>query len=375
MKKIYVSRHEHGYLTALAENGKLLEVILDDDKNASIVGNIYAGIVKKINTGFIFLDIGLTKQAFLDTRDHRERGLFENGKLAVKHGDTLIVQILRDSTGDKGPVATSNISHVGPFVVLAKSVEHDKISISKKITDSAEAARLKAIGEKLVPTGFSAIMRSAAKNRREDEIALEILAVAEKFNEINGQYVKGPAALLTEPPIIKTLREIAGDDIDEIVVDDNATYALLADYGPRLRFYNECQPIFERFFLKTQIDKIRDKRVWLKSGAFIVIERTEACVVIDVNSGKLTAKKGDAALKVNMEAAKEIAYQLRLRNLSGIIIVDFIAIKSPDDTHSLTELLRTEMAKDRIPAVVVGLTALGLMEITRKRLRPPVKIK
>ena len=371
MKKIFINRHGRGYLTAMSENGKLVEIIRDDDKNASVVGNIYAGIVKKINTGFIFLDVGLSKQAFLDTRDHRERGLFDDSKLTVKHGDTLIVQIFRDGAGDKGPGATSNISHVGRFVVLTKSIRHDKINVSKKIADTAEVVRLKTLGEKLVPAGFSAIFRSAAENRNEDEIASEILTVAANFGKIAGQYAKGPATLSAEPPIIKTLREISGDDIDEIVVDDAETHALLADYAPRLRLYSECQPIFERFFLKAQIDKIRDKRVWLKSGAFIVIEQTEACVVIDVNSGKLTAKKGDAALKVNMEAAKEIAYQLRLRNLSGIIVVDFIVMKSANDTNSLTEFLRTEMAKDRIPAVVVGMTALGLMEITRKRVRPP----
>ena len=375
MRKIYVNRQrEGGYLTALAENGKLVELIRDSgDKNASVSGNIYAGIVKKINTGFIFLDVGLDCQAFLDTRDHRERSLFCDGRLTVKQGGTLVVQILRDGSGGKGPLATTNISHTGRFVVLSKSLGHDKINVSRKIGDEAEVARLKAIGEKFVPAGFSAIMRSAAEDRHENEIAAEIHTVAGKFTDhANWQHIKGPAVLLAEPPIIKTLREIADENIDEIVVDDAATFELLADsYGPKLRLYSEEEPLFSRVFLKTQIDKLRDKRVWLKSGVFIVIEQTEACVVIDVNSGKLVAKKGNTSLKVNMEAAKEIAYQLRLRNLSGIIIVDFIAMKSADDTHGLTEFLRTEMAKDRIPAVVVGMTALGLMEITRKRVRPP----
>ena len=375
MRKIYVNhQREGGYLTALAENGKLVELIRDGaDKNASVSGNIYAGIVKKINAGFIFLDVGLDCQAFLDTRDHKERGLFCDDKLMVKQGDTLTVQVLRDGAGGKGPLATSNISYAGSFVVLSKSLGHDKISVSRKISDETEIVRLKAIGEKLVPAGFSAIMRSAAQNRHEDEIMDEIHTVVEKFAaHTNWQHIKGPATLLAEPPIIKTLREVADDSIDEIVVDDAATYEILSDcYGPKMRLYSEEEPFFSRFFLKTQIDKLRDKRVWLNSGAFIVIEQTEACVVIDVNSGKITAKKGNTALKVNMEAAKEIAYQLRLRNLSGIIIVDFIAMKSANDAHSLTEFLRTEIGKDRIPAVVVGMTALGLMEITRKRVRPP----
>lgn len=373
MKKIYVNSTTDKHLTALAENGKLIELIRDDFVNASVVGNIYAGVVKKINTGFIFLDIGLDKQAFLDTRDHRERGLFCDDKLAVKQGDTLVVMILRDGAGGKGPLATTNISYAGRFVVLSESVGSDKISVSRKI-DDGEQGRLKLIGEKLVPKGFSAILRSDAKNRSEAEIAEEIQAILERFAEhVSWQHIKAPATLLAEPPIIKTLREIAGDGVDEIVTDHAATYELLTShFNTKLQYYDGEEPIFSRFFLKTQIEKVRAQRVWLKSGAFIVIEQTEACVVIDVNSGKLTVKKGDVALKVNMEAAKEIAYQLRLRNLSGIIIVDFIAMKSTDDTESLTELLRAEMAKDRIPSFVVGMTALGLMEITRKRVRPPL---
>jgi len=377
MKKIYVECRENGYLTALVENGKLVEMIRDDARNASVAGNIYAGVAKKINAGFVFLDAGLEKHVFLDTRDHRERGLFFDSKLKVKQGDILIVQILRDAWGDKGPAATSSISHVGQFVVLTKSLGNDRINVSRKI-DDVEAARLTVIGEKHMPKGLSVIMRSAAKNRDENEIAEEIHIVAEQFDKhIEWQYTNAPAILHAEPLIIKTLREIADDGVDEIVVNDADTYEmLLTDYAPKLQHYDGDEPIFSRFFLKTQIDKLHDRRVWLKSGAFIVIEQTEACVVIDVNSGKhMAVKKGGSALKINIEAAKEIAYQLRLRNLSGIIIVDFIAMKTANDTQSLTDYLRREMAKDRIPANVVGMTALGLMEITRKRVRNPVNAR
>ena len=344
MKRIIVGCCQGSYVTALTENSKLIELIRDDKKNASIVGNIYAGVVKNINTGFVFLDIGIQKLAFLDTRDHREKGL------VAKQGDILIVQILRDGAGDKGPTATSNISLVGRFVVLSQSIEQHKISVSRKIGSETEANRLTTIGKTHVPPGISAIMRSAAAGRCQSEIVAEISQIVSKLDrQAEWHLVKGPATLFAEPPICKTLREVVTDDIDEIVFGDGLS-------------------IFEEYFLTTQIDKMRDKRVWLKSGAFIVIEQTEACVVIDVNSGKLTGKK-DSGLKVNMESAREIAYQLRLRNLSGIIIVDFIAMKSKEDIDSLTEFLRAEVAKDRIPAVVVGMTTLGLMEITRKRTR------
>ncbi|MCL2377040.1 MAG: ribonuclease E/G [Defluviitaleaceae bacterium] len=372
MKKIYIQHRADGFVTALAENGKLIELIrdYDDGQNAFVAGNIYAGVVKQINTGFLFLDVGLERQAFLDTRDARERGLFDDHKLAVKQGDTLVVQVLRDAVGEKGPTVTSCVSFTGRYVVMSKSNGFDRINISRKITDAAENVRLKSLGERLVPQGFSAIMRSASENRDEDNIVVDLQQVMLKFEQCDHwQYAKGPAALFAESSIIKTLHEIVGDDIDEIVVDDLEAVQLFEGLALNIRHYNEDVPIFEGVFLKAQIDKLRDKRVWLKSGGFIVIEQTEACIVIDVNSGKLIAKKGDAALKVNMEAAKEIAYQARLRNLAGIIIVDFIAMRSAEDANSLTDFLRAEMAKDRIPATVVGMTALGLMEITRKRTR------
>jgi len=372
MKKIYIQRRAGGFTTALVENGKLIELIRDynDGEKASVVGNIYAGVVKQINAGFLFLNVGLERQAFLDTRDARERGLFDDGKLAVKQGDTLVVQILRDPIGEKGSVATSCISFTGRYVVVSKSIGADKINISKKIRDEAERSRLASLGEKLLLQGFSAIMRSAAENRDEGEIAADLQQVIPKFEQCGQwQHTKGSVTLFAEPPILKTLREIVADDIDEIVVDDLETIGLLESLYPNIRYYNEDTPIFEGVFLKKQIVDMRNKRVWLNSGAFIVIEQTEACVVIDVNSGKLIDKKGDAVLKVNMEAAKEIAYQARLRNLAGIIIVDFIAMKSVEDAKNLTDFLREEMAKDRISNTVVGMTPLGLMEITRKRTR------
>ena len=368
MKRILIQRRKDGYLTGLLEGGKLVELVFDPHKGGSIVGNVYTGIVKKINTGFVFIDIGLFQQAFLDSRDNREQALFSQGKLTVKQGDNLIVQIIKDPLGDKGPVATTSISYNGRFTVLSQSVGSDRISVSRKI-DAEESERLRSITKKHIPPGFSAIIRSAAANRREDEIAGEIPALVAKFDSHTPwAMVKPPAPLLAEPPIIKTLREIATEDVNEILTDCTALHS--QQPHPRLSLFALEQNIFEHFFVQTQIDKLRDKRVWLKSGAFIVIEQTEACVVIDVNTSKYTGKKSEAVkLKTNLEAAKEIAVQLRLRNLSGIIIIDFIAMKAQSDVENLTAHLRAELAKDRIPTAVVGMTALGLMELTRKRVR------
>ena len=380
MKKILINRHNSGFYTALVDNGKLIEFIIDPTFGGSIVGNIYSGIIKKINTGFIFADIGLEKQAFIDSRDNREKGLFNGGKLTVKQGDALVVQILKDAVGEKGPVATSNISATGRFAVVSKSIEADAINFSRKL-DSDERNRLGNIFKSIMMPGFSFIIRSDAAGRNAEEISQEMTNLLSQFNEratARQKSVKPPAALHVTPPILKTVAEIAASDIDEILTDDAETHALLleffcpifTDFKTKARLFSENDHIFDHFFIKTQIAKLNDKKVWLKSGAFIMIEKTEACVTIDVNSGKSGGKSGgDTKLKVNLEAAKEIAYQLRLRNLSGIVIIDFLHMKSKDDIESLTEFLRAELAKDRISAICVGMTALGLMEVTRKRSR------
>jgi len=373
MKNVLVHRHDGGYVTALTENGKLVEYIVDNI-GSSTVGNIYKGIVKNINTGFIFIDIGLPLQAFLDTSDGREAGLFRDSKLLVHRSNELIVQVLKDSRGDKGPVVTTNIAYTGRFIVLSRSDNSDSVTISRKI-ERTEGQRLLELVQNLLPGGFSAIIRTAAVGRQHKEIADEITHLIAHFHKHTAwEHVKAPAVLQEEPPILRTLRDVISDDTDTVLTDCSE----LIEQNPHFKFsyYNtqhHDQPLFEHYFLQTQISKLRDKRVWLNSGAFIVIEQTEACVVIDVNTGKASGKHNDATkLKVNIEAATEIARQLRLRNLSGIILIDFISMVSASDISSLTDHLRQKFRMDRIPTVAVGMTALGLMEVTRKRMRNAV---
>ena len=372
-----INRGAGGFVTALARGGKLIELIHDPFDRQSLVENIYAGIVKNINAGFIFVDIGLDKHAFLDSRDSREAALLADGKLTVKQGDALIVQVLKDGFGGKGPLATTSLSAAGRYFVLTKS-DRNGMTFSRKL-DEAARNRLKPAAAH-IPPGFSAIVRSEAEERSIDECIAEFPRLLSQFDaQEKWQYAKPPAALVVRPAILKTLQEIAGADIDEILVDCPDTFALLKaefcplfpDFAPKLRFYDQNEPIFAHFFLQTQIPKIREKKVWLNSGAFIVIEQTEACVTIDVNSGKHSGR-GNAdniKLKINMEAAREAAFQLRLRNLAGIIIIDFLHMHSRENITALTQFLSGELARDRIPAVCVGMTALGLMEVTRKRSR------
>jgi ribonuclease G len=381
VRKILVSRLNGGNATALVENGKLVEFLRDYGEE-SLTGNIYLGVVKKVTGGFIFLDIGQERQAFLDTKDSRERRNFPPGKPPAKPGDILLVQVLKDAVGNKGPNVTSSIAYTGRYIMIFESLDADKVNVSKKVECYDEIKRLKFLVQKALSPGFSAVVRSAANFKKKEYIESEIEMLMERWSDnFECRQNRAPATLWARSGLVKTLMEIAQEDIDEIVIDDMAAFsaiqkefiALYPDFEDKLTFYDKSEGIFSAYFVKTQIDKLYEKRVWLKSGGFIVIEQTEACVVIDVNTGKFQSKGGETAkLALNLEAAAEIAYQLRLRNLSGIIIIDFLRMLSKQDMHRLLEYLELELHKDRIPALLVGMTTLGLVEITRKRVRKPL---
>ncbi|MCL2170491.1 MAG: ribonuclease E/G [Defluviitaleaceae bacterium] len=384
MKNILISTTDEGMVTALVENGKLLE-FLQDFGDESLAGNIYVGMVKKVTGGFIFLDIGGERQAFLDTKDGRERRRFPPGKPPARPGDTMVVQVLKDAVGTKGPNVSSSVAYTGRYIMIFESLDADKVNVSKKIVDYDESKRLKKIAQKSLSPGFSAIIRSAAEFKSEEYIEAEIEMLMERWSKFfEWQQMAAPAALWAQSGIIKTLMEILQEDVDEIIVDNPEVFeivqseftSLYPDFTEKVRLHEKPEPIFNSYFVKPQIDKINEKRVWLKSGGFIVIEQTEACVVVDVNTGKFQSKGGETAkLALNLEAATEIAYQLRLRNLSGIVIIDFLRMQSKQDTQRLLEYLEMELHKDRIPALLVGITALGLVEVTRKRVRKPVTSK
>ena len=269
--------------------------------------------------------------------------------------------------------------------MIYESLEADKINSSKKITDYKETKRLKNIVNELLPPGFSAIVRSAAEGKDESDIAKEAESLLEQCAEYcEWQQKNGPTTLWSQSTLVKTLKEVVAEDVDEIIIDDKAAYdaireeflVLYPDFCEKIKFFDKEENIFDAHFVKTQIEKLHEKRVWLRSGGFIVIEQTEACVVIDVNTGKLQSKGGEAAkVALNIEAAREICYQLRLRNLSGIVIIDFLRTQSKQDMHKLLEELEMELDKDRIPALLVGMTTLGLVEVTRKRVRKPLRIR
>lgn len=385
MKKILIDSFAEQKRIALIENGELVELIFENGKENSILGNIYCGRIESVMAGMqaCFVDIGLEKNAYLYYGSERaENDSDTTRKNRPKVGDTVVVKVLKDGFGSKGPVVTTDISYTGKFVVLLPN--ENSIGISKKITSKEERNRIKDIVEKILPENYGIIVRTDGEGKTLEDYESEIKSLLEKSQVIEKgeMYTKPPALLIKDSgTAFGVIRELFTSDIDELIVNDYEYYNELLENGKdykgineRLKFYDGDIPLFEEYFIESKVQKALQKKVWLKSGGFIVIEETEACVVIDVNTGKFTGSKNleKTIMKTNLEAVYEVAKQLRIRNLSGMIIVDFIDIKSDENKAILRKTLEKELAKDRIKSVVVGMTELCLMQITRKKTRRPL---
>ncbi len=374
MKRILIDSSVHQTRVALMEDGELIELIYDNKDAESIVGNIYCGRVENVLRGMnaAFVEIGEAKKAYL---------YFEEEEVRPKAGDEILVQAEKDAFGSKGPVVTRKVSFPGKFIVLIPG-DARQPGVSKKITDIKKRDRIRDIIAKLVPAGYSVIVRTEGADKTEEEYEKEISALVQRAERVDreSRFVKAPAVLYKDDSsVLKAARELYTKDVESIVLNSREDWEMLlraADlYGiekEKISFYEDNIPLFQNYFVESQAEKAFHRKIWLKSGGFLMIEQTEACVVIDVNTGKYTGKKElrETFLKTNLEAAEEIARQLRLRNLSGIIIIDFIDMKQEEDKRELAGFLEAAVKKDRIKTTVVGMTELGLMQLTRKKTRP-----
>jgi len=382
MNRILVDETSYGTHIGVVENGTLVELIYEKKNSLPIVGNVYAGKIMNVLPGMqaCFVDIGREKNAFLYYGDDKDN----NGNIVKpKMGGDVIVQVEKAEMGAKGAVLTKRISFAGKFLVVIPG--DDKIGISKKITDSVERKRIKDIIEQLLPENYGIIVRTEGKDKSYEIYEKEIKRLVEKSEGVlsKAEYAKAPSLLYTEiNGVEKVLRDLYNDSIDEIVVNSSLDYETLIklceekDISPKkIVMYESDVPMFENYYVASQAKAAFSKHVWLKSGGFIIIEQTEACVVIDVNTGKYTGKADlqKTILKTNLEAADEIARQLRLRNLNGMIIVDFIDMKTEENRKILQKHLEEAVAKDRLQTIVVGMTELGLMQITRKKKRQSIQ--
>jgi len=385
---------------ALLENGKLEEYNVERTTERNIVGGIFKGRVKNIEHGLkaMFVDIGFDKNAFLHFWDALPAALdseleqVDRGKRKERKritskdipeiypvGSEVVVQVTKGPIGTKGPRITTNLSLAGRYLVLMPY--NDQCGVSRKIEDPKERDRLRKILQKLqIPDGMGVIIRTVGEGQRERYFVRDLGLLVEQWTEIEKgmQEKKAPACLFEEPGLIhRTVRDFLTDEVDEVVCDDEAAVNSMRDMvgqiskrsRNRITWYREPTPLFERYGIEKQIADAFHRQVWLPCGGYIVIDETEALIAIDVNTGRNKGAKDmdKTILQTNLEAADEIARQLRLRNIGGIIIGDFIDMKSRKDQQAVYQRMRDRMRRDKSKTHVLPLSPLGIMEMTRQR--------
>lgn len=379
---------------ALLENDDLVEIYVERNSDNIFVGNIYKGAVIKVLPGMqsAFIDIGLDKAAFLYVDDiHRVSDEVEFEKKTeasisslLKEGQHILVQVAKEPIGTKGPRVTTNITLPGRYLVLAPMTPGT--GISRKIEGNEERERLKKIVEKFSSEkNFGIIARTASDGVSEKLLRKDYEFLVKLWTEIKRKEKKqtGKGLIHTEMEIsLRVVRDILGSHIDKIITDNEDSHKNLTkylnQYDPKakrlLSMYNEQEPIFEYYGVEHEIARALEKRVWLKSGGYIIIDQAEAAVVIDVNTGRYVGTRNleETIFNTNLEAAKEIAYQLRLRNLGGIIIVDFIDMEKEDHKDKVLLAIKDALKKDKAKTNVIGMSELGLVQMTRKRTRDSI---
>ena len=381
---------------AVVEDGRLCELYIDRPGSACEAGDIFLGRVENVLPGMnaAFVDIGAEKNGFLCASDVpaaalgdaalAERIGRERIEARVRPGQEILVQVTKEQSGAKGPRLNSHATLPGRLMVLMPGVSY--VGVSRKIADEAERARLRQIGIELMGDGGDGmILRTAAQGASEEEIAAERDALCAAWSDIaiRAGRSAAPKLLHAENDLeLLAVRDLLGEDTEALWTEGGALCerikALASDRAPRwadrVRAHEGTVPLFDLFRVDEQLDKALQKYVWLKNGGSLVIEETEALTVIDVNTGKYTGRRDaeETVFQNNCEAAREVMRQIRLRNISGIIVVDFIDMKDARHREALLDALRCEARRDRNRVSVVGITPLGLVEMTRKKQRLPL---
>lgn len=386
--KLVFVRSGENIISGLIDDNELVEVQVDRTDANSLLGNVYLGKVKNIvrNINAAFVEVENKQMCYLSLDDVRNPVFSNNdhpGKLRV--GDELVVQVARENARLKAPLATTQFSLTGKYVVLVHG--RKALGISQKITDPEVRRHLKELTTPYLNADYGFIIRTNAESAPDSLLEREIARLVNDYRNIVdfGVHWNCFAKLYTTPPsYIWEIRDGYSDEIDEIKTDDEAIYAQIKEYlnfyqpediAKLLLYEDKSLSLSKLYAIEEKLERALYERIWLKSGAYLIIQPTEACTVIDVNTGKAIAGKTDPEetfLSVNIAAADEIARQIRLRNLSGIIIVDFIDMEEEEHRRQLMKHLSTVLEKDRIPTKVVDMTALNLVEITRKKIRKPL---
>lgn len=394
---------------AYVEVGQLTDLKIEKKSSPTLVGSVHRGKVIRVLPGMqaAFVDIGLEKAAFLyvgDIRtdldegfldpDHDETGdsmddsesapKIEAPKVPIqdllKEGQHILVQVSKDPIGTKGARLTTHISLPGRFVVYLPTVRH--LGISRKISSEGERERLKQIVQKINPAG-GVIVRTAGEGAPDESLRADIEYLDRLSKEVlkNYEKKKGTGQIHAELDVeLRALRDLMSEDVTSVWVDDAEVHRkvvkfvtqLMPKYKQNIIYYEDKKPLFDLYDIELEISRSLDRKIWLKSGGYIVIDEAEALVVIDVNTGRFVGKKDleDTILKTNLEAVKEIAHQLRIRNCGGIIIIDFIDMEKEAHREKIMQTLEEDLRRDRARTNIISMSSLGLVEMTRKRIRP-----
>jgi ribonuclease G len=392
---------------AYVDGGVLVDYKVERKTSPTLVGSIHRGKVIRVLPGMqaAFIDIGLEKAAFLYVGDIRtdvedqlssferdepaeeesEEGTFrESPKVPIQdllsEGQYILVQVAKDPIGSKGARLTTHISLPGRFVVYLPTVRH--LGISRKIEDERERERLKSLVQKINPSG-GVIVRTAGESAPEESLKNDIEYLDRLSKDIIKNYEKKKAAGLIHQEMdveLRAIRDMVSEEVTTVWVDDPDVHKkivkfvsqLMPKYKQNIILYSDPKPLFDLYSIDLEVSRSLDRKIWLKSGGYIVIDEAEALVVVDVNTGKFVGKRDleETILKTNLEAVKEIAHQLRIRNCGGIIIIDFIDMEKETHREKVMSLLNEELVKDRARTHVVSMSQLGLVEMTRKRIRP-----
>src|SRR6184192_2880859 len=402
-REIVINATKHESRIAVLDEGQVVELWVERTRQRTIVGNIYKGRVTKVLPGMqsAFVDLGLERDAFLYVSDviedleeyesetpdelHLDDVPQQRAEASIadllREGQEIVVQVSKDTIAGKGARITSHITLPGRFLVYMPTVNH--IGVSRRIDNEEERLRLKQILERIRPQGSGGfIVRTAGEQHNEDDFRGDMKYLMDLWDQIRRRAEKASAPTAIHHDldlVLRTIRDVLSPEFKSVWIDSVEQYQRIVEFldqiqpalVPRVRLYRRDEPIFDEFGIEPEIAKALNSKVWLKSGGYIVINQTEALVAIDVNTGKYVGKKNleETVFKTNLEAAKEIVRQIRLRDLGGIIVLDFIDMEEPANRARLFETLENEIKKDRSKTKILQISEFGLIEMTRKRVR------
>lgn len=400
-KKIIVNVGIYEDRVAITENGRLEEFYVEQEGTEQLFGNIYKGIVDSIvpGIGAAFVNIGTEKNAFLyidDIHHHTpllpdesEGFIIENSKTRktpeitslLKNGQEIVVQVEKESIGTKGPRITTHLSIPGRYLVLTPFDE--TLGISKRVNQPDERNRIKSIINQFrLPHGMGCIVRTAARGVSTHDLKREIKYLLNLWSRISyrSRKVKPPAVLYEEYGLImRMIRDQFTENIAEFVIDSKVEYKNIIRFlnlfmpalKSRISFYNDKIPVFEKYGIEKEIEKIFRKKILLRNGGSIIIEQTEGMVAIDVNTARYVGRRNaeDTVFRANLEAAREIARQIRLRDIGGIIIIDFIDMRSREHKSRVQDTLDAALRRDKAKTKILSISPIGVVEMTRQRMR------